>query len=152
MIRIGVLNNLRSGRGQERVESVLSLLPSHPDALHVETASASLVPEALADFEREGVELLVVNGGDGTLQRLLTELLSRDEGSWLPAIAPIISRTPVPEFPKSSGACGVANRPPLPTTRQRPGPKRSTSAPNACLVYTSPSPRDRPKTPMPSPA
>ena len=89
MIRIGVLNNLRSGRGQVRVESALSLLRSHPDVLHVETASASLVPEALADFEREGVELLVVNGGDGTLQRLLTELLSRDEGSWLPAIAPI---------------------------------------------------------------
>lgn len=89
MIRIGVLNNLRSGRGQSRVEQVLALLRSHPDVLHVETGNASLVPEALAEFEREGVELLVVNGGDGTLQHLLTALLSARDGGWLPRVAPI---------------------------------------------------------------
>jgi len=89
MTRIGVLNNLRSGRGQSRVEQVLALLRGHPDVMHVETGNSSLVPEALAEFEREGVELLVVNGGDGTLQHLLTELLSAKEGSWLPRVAPI---------------------------------------------------------------
>jgi diacylglycerol kinase (ATP) len=89
MTRIGVLNNLRSGRGQSRVEQVLALLRSHPDVLHVETGNSSLMPEALAEFEREGVELLVVNGGDGTLQHLLTELLSAREGTWLPRVAPI---------------------------------------------------------------
>jgi len=90
MVRIGVLNNLRSGRGMSRVQQVLKLLESHPDVLHLETESATLVPEALADFEKEGVDVLVVNGGDGTLQRVLSELLARDDGSaWLPAIAPI---------------------------------------------------------------
>jgi len=90
MMRIGVLNNLRSGRGMSRVQQVLALLESHPDVLHAETDSASLVPEALADFEKEGVELLVVNGGDGTLQRVLTDLLAREDGSaWLPCLAPI---------------------------------------------------------------
>jgi len=87
-VRIGVLNNLRSGRGRSRVHQVLSVLAAHPDVLHLETGSASLVPEALADFEKEGVELLVVNGGDGTLQRVLTELLGREGGgSWLPRVA-----------------------------------------------------------------
>lgn len=87
-LRIGVLNNLRSGRGRSRVHRVLSVLAAHPEVLHLETASASLVPEALAEFEKEGVELLVVNGGDGTLQRVLTELLGREGGaSWLPRIA-----------------------------------------------------------------
>jgi hypothetical protein len=89
MTRIGVLNNLRSGRGRPRVEQALALLRSHPDVLHAETGSADLVPEALADLEREGVDLLVVNGGDGTLQRVLTELLSREDGAWLPRVAPI---------------------------------------------------------------
>lgn len=88
-MKIGVLNNLRSGRGMSRVHQVLSLLESYPDVLHHETGNASLVAEALADFERESVELLVVNGGDGTLQHVLTELLSRDDGGWLPALAPI---------------------------------------------------------------
>jgi len=90
MVRIGVLNNLRSGRGMSRVQQILALLESHGDVLHLETDSAALVPEALADFEKEGVDLLVVNGGDGTLQRILSELLGRDDGSaWLPGVAPI---------------------------------------------------------------
>ena len=90
MTRIGVLNNLRSGRGMSRVQQVLRVLESEPEVLHVETGNASLVPEALADFEREGVELLVVNGGDGTLQRVLTALLAHEHGSeWLPQVAPI---------------------------------------------------------------
>ena len=90
MVRIGVLNNLRSGRGTSRVQQVLTLLKSHGDVLHLETDSASLVAEALADFEKEGVELLVVNGGDGTLQRILSDLLGReDESAWLPGVAPI---------------------------------------------------------------
>jgi hypothetical protein len=72
-----------------RVQQVLSLLDSHRDVLHHETAAASLVAEALADFERESVEILVVNGGDGTLQHVLTELLGREDRAWLPWIAPI---------------------------------------------------------------
>jgi hypothetical protein len=90
MIRIGVLNNLRSGRGMSRVQEVLSLLRSEPDVLHLETDNSSLVPEALADFEKEGVELLVVNGGDGTLQHVLTALLAPGNASeWIPRVAPI---------------------------------------------------------------
>jgi diacylglycerol kinase (ATP) len=88
-MKIGVLNNLRSGRGMSRVQQVLSVLESHPDVLHHETATAALVPEALADFERESVELLVVNGGDGTLQHVVTELLSDERRGWLPRLAPI---------------------------------------------------------------
>jgi hypothetical protein len=44
----------------------------------VETSSAEAVPEALSELERQGVELLVVNGGDGTLQHVLTEILGGD--------------------------------------------------------------------------
>jgi hypothetical protein len=41
----------------------------------VETTCAEAVPEALAELAREDVELLVVNGGDGTLQHALTAIL-----------------------------------------------------------------------------
>lgn len=89
-LRVGVLNNLRSGRSSARVRKALGLLASQPDILHIETRDGSHVPEALDRFEQEGIELLVVNGGDGTVQRVLTELLgARGTAPWLPRIAPI---------------------------------------------------------------
>jgi len=89
-LRVGVLNNLRSGRSSTRVRKALALLATRPEVRHVETQDGSHVPEALARFKREGVGLLVVNGGDGTLQRVLTELLrAPGVAPWLPRIAPI---------------------------------------------------------------
>ncbi len=88
-MRIGLLNNLRAGRSQVQVSRVLALLRNHPDVLHVETDSAKILPEALAEFTRQEVDLLVVNGGDGTLQYALTELLTNPELSSVRTIAPL---------------------------------------------------------------
>lgn len=49
-----------------------------------------MVPDAVAEFADRGVELLVVNGGDGTLQRALTEILGGLPG-WRPYLAPLRS-------------------------------------------------------------
>ena len=52
-----------------------------------------------------------------------------------PATAPIASRQPVPELPKSSAAAGSAKPPtPTPSTRQACSPVRSTVAPSACMA------------------
>jgi len=88
-MRIGVLNNLRAGRSAGCTAAVLRVLDRHPEVLHVETSNGEVVPEALAEFAREGVELLVVNGGDGTVQHVLTELLTPARRDWMPMIAPI---------------------------------------------------------------
>jgi diacylglycerol kinase (ATP) len=69
---------------------MLSFLRSHPDVLHVETESAGVMPDALADLARQEVDLLVVNGGDGTLQYILTEMLvSGVFGDRVPLVAPL---------------------------------------------------------------
>jgi hypothetical protein len=68
---------------------VLSLLSAYPDVMHVETDHAAALPEALADFARKGIDLLVVNGGDGTLQHALTEILAGDDFERIPMIAPL---------------------------------------------------------------
>jgi hypothetical protein len=69
---------------------MLGFLRSHPDVLHVETENTGVVPEALADLARQEVDLLVVNGGDGTLQYVLTEILgSRSFGDRVPLVAPL---------------------------------------------------------------
>ena len=77
-MRIGLLNNLFSGRNDTQVARLLSHLGGRRDIAHVETSSAEAVPEALSELDRQGVELLVVNGGDGTLQHVLTEILGGD--------------------------------------------------------------------------
>lgn len=88
-MRIGLLNNLRAGRNRDPVTQVLAALASYPDVLHVETDSAHMLPEALGELARSEVDLLVVNGGDGTLQFALTELLSNPDFASVKRVAPL---------------------------------------------------------------
>jgi hypothetical protein len=89
VLRIGVLNNLRAGRRAPDAQRVFELLHRRADIVHVETERADDVPPALAELERAAVDVLVIHGGDGTVQLALTELL-RDPGrTRLPAIAPL---------------------------------------------------------------
>ncbi len=89
-MRIGLLNNLRAGRSDRQVTRVLRFLSRHPEVVHTETSATGALPEALYDLAREEVDLLVVNGGDGTLQHTLTEILgNREFGDRVPLIAPL---------------------------------------------------------------
>ena len=88
-MRIGLLNNLRAGRSNPQVRKILRLLKNYPDVAHIETTSVRSVPEALASLARQNVELLVVNGGDGTLQYTLTQMLTTDDFPSIPMVAPL---------------------------------------------------------------
>ena len=88
-MRIGVLTNLRAGRVSPAAARARQLLAGQPDVRQRETRSSAEVDAALADFARHGVELLVLNGGDGTLQRALTRILDAEPGGWLPQLAPL---------------------------------------------------------------
>ncbi len=88
-MRIGLLNNLRAGRSNPEVRKILHLLRDYPDVAHIETTSVRAVPEALASLARQDVELLVVNGGDGTLQYTLTQMLTTDDFPSIPMVAPL---------------------------------------------------------------
>jgi diacylglycerol kinase family enzyme len=89
-VRIGLLNNLRAGRNDAQVGRLLRFLKRHPEVAHVETESAGAVPEALAELFSHEIDVLVVNGGDGTLQHALTEILGSDEfRGQVPMIAPL---------------------------------------------------------------
>ncbi|MEO1934099.1 MAG: diacylglycerol kinase family protein [Myxococcales bacterium] len=89
-MRIGVVNNLRAGKNEESVARMLSFLKDHSEVLSVETESAEAMPEVLSEFARQEVDLLVINGGDGTIQNILTEILGNDDfGDRVPMIAPL---------------------------------------------------------------
>lgn len=103
-MRIGVLSNLRAGGSGDRAAKVVEHLARYPDIVHVETSDERRAPDGVRELAEAGVEILVVNGGDGTLQRTLTEVLCAtspfrrpgDErelpsGAGLPMIAPLRS-------------------------------------------------------------
>ena len=88
-MRVGVLTNLRAGKNNKRVQRVLSFLGRQPALLHEETLDFDRVPEVMREFAEAGVRVLVMNGGDGTLQHALTYLYGPNAPGWTPMIAPI---------------------------------------------------------------
>jgi len=88
-VRIGLLNNLRAGRSNPQVRKILQMLKDYPEVSHIETTSVRAVPEALASLARQDIELLAVNGGDGTLQYTLTQMLTTDDFPNIPMVAPL---------------------------------------------------------------
>lgn len=65
------------------------MLKDYPEVSHIETTSVRSVPEALASLARQDIELLAVNGGDGTLQYTLTQMLTTDDFPNIPMVAPL---------------------------------------------------------------
>jgi diacylglycerol kinase (ATP) len=90
-VRIGLLNNLRAGASSRVVRQTLELLRDYPHVHHVETTSVRAVPEALASLARKKVDLLIVSGGDGTLQYALTQILTTGDFETIPMVAPLRS-------------------------------------------------------------
>ena len=89
-MQIGLLSNLRAGRSDAMTTRLLRYLRDFPEVATVETSAAAAVPEALAALAERDIDLLVVNGGDGTLVRTLTEVLgNRPFGDRVPLIAPL---------------------------------------------------------------
>ena len=88
-MRIGVLNNLRAGRRRPAATRLAELLRGRPDVVSVETERAHELGPALAELERHEIDVLVLNGGDGTVQCALTELLRDPQRERLPAVAPL---------------------------------------------------------------
>jgi len=87
--RIGVLTNRRAGHATQGRKGSALVLPRDPDVVHVVTDSTEDLPAALAELAAAEIEVLAVDGGDGTLHRVLTEILNRPLFDRLPPIAPL---------------------------------------------------------------
>ncbi len=71
---VGILSNPASGGNRKSWPAVARLIAGRPDIVHREIAGAQDIVSAVADFARREVQLIVVNGGDGTVQGVLTAL------------------------------------------------------------------------------
>ncbi len=107
--RVGVLVNARAGAAKrdpgfiERVETLL------PEGRVRATWSADEIRPALSAFREQGVDLLVLVGGDGTVGGTLTELIDGWPGDSRPAVALAPGGT-VNTIARSLGATGSAEQ------------------------------------------
>ena len=75
MPKIGLISNPGSERNRRGLQEIQQVLAGNSDVIHVATEACEELDEVLADFARRGVDLLLINGGDGTVQTVLTRLL-----------------------------------------------------------------------------
>jgi hypothetical protein len=72
--RIALLSNPKSTGNIAQLPEIREYCDAHPDVFHYEVEQASQIGEAMRIIARIQPKVLVVNGGDGTVQATLTEL------------------------------------------------------------------------------
>ena len=85
--RVGVLNNPLSGGNRKGLGAVRKVLAAYPQVTHREVLTPADVTSALADFARKEVNIVVINGGDGTIQAVLTVLCHYKPFETIPHLA-----------------------------------------------------------------
>ena len=73
-MELGVLINPRSRRNKSGFADMRALLAAHPRVRHACVGEIEALPEALRAMAEQGVDLLAVSGGDGTVQAVLSAL------------------------------------------------------------------------------
>ncbi len=76
-LTLGMITNPRSGGNKRGFAKISAFLAENPQILHHEAITPLEVEQALVEFAGRSVDLLIVNGGDGTVQAVLTVLYSR---------------------------------------------------------------------------
>lgn len=74
MARVALLSNPRSTGNRSLLPRVRSYCAGRPEIFHYEVEHVSQIGDALRSIARVKPKILVINGGDGTVQAALTEL------------------------------------------------------------------------------
>jgi diacylglycerol kinase (ATP) len=94
-IRVGVITNPRSWRNTRRRtrNALREILAAHPHVAEREEDSLDGLLAATRDVVADGAEVIAINGGDGTVQAVLTALLNSDPPERLPLLAVLCGGT-----------------------------------------------------------
>ncbi|WP_340264405.1 diacylglycerol/lipid kinase family protein [Sphingobium mellinum] len=74
MIRVALLSNPKSTGNRQTLPRVRSYCANNPDIFHYEVEQVEQIGRALQTIARVDPAVIVINGGDGTVQAALTEL------------------------------------------------------------------------------
>ena len=86
-LRIGVISNPLSGGNRKGLQPVERMLADYSQALHRRAVHPNQVKAAIRDFACQGVDLVVVNGGDGTIHAVLMALFTTEWPDRMPFLA-----------------------------------------------------------------
>ncbi len=110
---VGLISNPNSGHNRDQFEGIRSRIAQTPGIHHrITTSPADIVP-ALRELAARNIEVLAINGGDGTVAAILGELLE----SKLFAHPPLIALLPGGTANMNAGDIGVRGA--LPKAVQR---------------------------------
>ena len=84
---VGLISNPNSGRNRKHLRAIERIVANHPRVHHCPTTGPADVPAALSLLADRGVAVIAINGGDGTVARVLTHLLEDAPFQRLPLIA-----------------------------------------------------------------
>ena len=108
-IRAAVLTNPRGGFNQRRSNLARVRAAVAPfDVPHIEASTPTEIHRAAVDATRDGTELLIVNGGDGTVQMVLTALFAANP----PVPQPLLAVVPGGTSNTIPGDVGWQKQPP----------------------------------------
>lgn len=74
MVRVALLSNPKSTGNRQSLPRVRSYCANNPDIFHYEVEHVDQIGRALQTIARVDPAVIVINGGDGTVQAALTEL------------------------------------------------------------------------------
>ena len=110
-VRIGMLSNPLSGGNRKGFQKIRQTAAAAcPPILQREVQTPANVASALADFARQEVNVLVVNGGDGTVQAVLTSLFHLKPFEILPLLAVLRSAGTTSMIAGDIGLKGIRHR------------------------------------------
>ena len=85
--QIGLISNPTSGHNRDQFEAIRRRIESAPGIHHRITHSAADIAPALHELAALNIEVLAINGGDGTVSAILGELLESNVFTRTPKIA-----------------------------------------------------------------
>ena len=87
MPKIGLISNPRSQRNRRGLDDIGTAVAGATDVIHIPTDGLGVLDEVLSEFARQDVRVVLINGGDGTVQSVLTRLFEAPPFERLPYLA-----------------------------------------------------------------
>ncbi len=84
--KIGLLSNPNSRRNRAQLGAIADIVANHPAIDHRITDSEDAIAATLALFANTGINVLAINGGDGTTARVFTALLENRPFQVMPEV------------------------------------------------------------------
>ncbi len=83
---VGLICNPNSGRNQQQLAAIEAAIGQCANIVYVPTASEDDIPAAITRFAQANIDVLAINGGDGTVAHVLTHLLRSRAFETLPGL------------------------------------------------------------------